>query len=205
MRNDKFETKLWTQYYLNREKFKQPSPLLEVAIRHLPRHGTKCALDLGSGNGNDSLFLLKQGFCVHAFDAQRAAIARLKRVTPKRFKSHLKTRVIRFEDIRRPDLPELSIVNASLSIFYSRRSSFGQLWRNLSYKLHTGGIFCGQFIGPHDSWAPKVGMTALARNELLRILNESQIIELTENENDSGMLAGNAKHWHIFHVIACKR
>lgn len=204
MPSQKFSQKLWNQYYSARKKIGLPSQLLRDAMKHSRKKNGGLALDLGCGTGADAIHLLKRGYEVHAFDAQSSAVRKLRKAAPKKFRNKLVTRVIRFENVRRRHLPQISILNASFSIFFCRRSSFFQLWRNLSSKIEPGGIFCGQFIGPRDSWAKEWGYTAVSRSELRKLFGGFDLIKFSESEDDSGTLTGNPKHWHIFTIIAQK-
>lgn len=66
-------------------------------------------------------------------------------------------------------------------------------------------MFCGEFLGVRDSWAKRPGYSALKKKELLGLLTDFKVLKFSENENDSGTLTGNPKHWHVYSVIARKR
>lgn len=205
MTSGKHDSKLWEKYYAAQNANRAPSSLLRKAIRRITARSIKTALDLGCGTGRDTHFLLSKGYRVYALDAQVGAISFLRKSIPARLRRQLSAGVIRFEHVRQRDLPQLSLINASFSIFFCRPSSFQQLWRNLTHRLEYGGIFCGQFIGPRDTWAKKRGYTAVSRNRLMRLLSNFEVIQLSEQEDDSGTITGMPKHWHLFTVIARKK
>src|SRR5207244_4263975 len=67
--------KSWKPYY-QEKLYKEPRPLLVKAIELIGKHGgkEKRALDLGAGAGNDTVFLLKNGWRVWANDVESEAI-----------------------------------------------------------------------------------------------------------------------------------
>lgn len=205
MASRKHDSKLWKQYYDVHRKNRRPSAVLREAIRYNRAVTVKSAIDLGCGTGNDTTFLLKRGYAVFSLDGQKTAIAILRKKVPKKFHSKLLTRVVRFETLRRRDLAPISILNASYSIFFCRRSSFGRLWRNLTGRIHPGGIFCGQFLGVRDSWSKRRGLTAHSKRELRKLFSDFDIIKLSEREDNSGTATGRPKHWHVYTVIARKK
>ncbi|NJP04477.1 MAG: methyltransferase domain-containing protein [Chloroflexaceae bacterium] len=68
----------WDDYYTNNEKpWLSPDPDLMAVAATLP---PGCALDLGAGEGADSLWLAQQGWAVTAVDFAPAAIATIQRL-----------------------------------------------------------------------------------------------------------------------------
>jgi len=70
--------------------------------------------------------------------------------------------------------------------------------------LPSGGRFSGQWYGPRDSWVERPGMTFLSRDEALALLQGLELEMFEEEESDGVTPRGNAKHWHIFHIVAKK-
>ena len=68
-------TDYWDQYYRNQICSTQPSPFAQY-VATLVEPG-KTLIDLGCGNGRDSLFFAKQGMQVVAIDLSRSAIDQL--------------------------------------------------------------------------------------------------------------------------------
>ena len=65
----------WERYYAEVDGMDQPSTFAQATLNRLPEGCT--VVELGCGNGRDSLFFAQNGFIVHAFDQCSSAIARL--------------------------------------------------------------------------------------------------------------------------------
>ena len=75
---------------------------------------------------------------------------------------------------------------------------FGNAWAQRSVP---GGRFAGQLIGPEDSWAGRHGTLIVGRAELDRLCSAYEIEMLEEERDDSVTPAGEAKRWHIWHLV----
>ena len=72
------DTTYWNNYYKeSRDTIAQPSPFAIQIAKYLDRG--KSILELGCGNGRDSLYFDKIGLCVTAIDASDKAISKLKK------------------------------------------------------------------------------------------------------------------------------
>ena len=69
-----------------------------------------------------------------------------------------------------------------------------------------GGIFTGQLFGTNDSWnVENSGMSFHTRSEAAGYFAKFEIRELTEEDHPGTTKLGDAKHWHIFHIVARQR
>jgi tellurite methyltransferase len=84
------------------------------------------------------------------------------------------------------------------------RERFHDLWQRIREALPVGGCFSGQWYGVRDSWQGRAGITFLERDEALGLLDGLEIQMFEEEETDGVTPRGNAKHWHIFHIVARK-
>ncbi len=66
----------WERYYAELDGLTQPSTFAQYALRHIPDGCT--VVELGCGNGRDSLFFAQNGFTVLALDQCKSAIELLK-------------------------------------------------------------------------------------------------------------------------------
>jgi tellurite methyltransferase len=190
----KRENPYWERYY-NMMQSKPPSELLMQAISLSLRK--EFALDLGCGAGNDTKFLLEQGFEVTAIDKDLHAIRRLLQW------KHPLLHVIHssFEDA---DLLQnkYDLVNAQLALPFNPPETFVDVFTCVKGSMRSGGIFTGHFLGIHDAWN-KTGnvMTFLTRQEVEQLLQDLHILFLEEKERDRFTMMG-PKHWHVFEIIA---
>jgi SAM-dependent methyltransferase len=179
---------------------------LITALDRFDREGQPpgLAVDLGCGEGRDTLELLRRGWRVLAIDNQAEAIERLRSRLPEADGPRLETAVARYEDAV---WPPCELVNASFSIPHTEPSAFPGIWSKVAQSIREGGRFAGQFFGVHDSWASKPdGMTRTyhTREEVESMLRAFQVEQLEEIERPGKNALGEPKYWHVFHVVARK-
>jgi len=185
----------WEDYYRNTEG-RPPRPTLTVALDRFPAPGF--AVDLGCGEGRDTIELLRRDWRVLAIDSEPAAIAGLTARRDLPPGSRLETRVARFEDAAWPDA---DLVNASFTLFFCPAGTFAPLWRKIVGTLKPGGRFAGHLLGENDSWARRRNVVVHTKAALDRLLDGLQV-EMHEIEETDGVTPrGEAKHWHIHHLV----
>ncbi|NJM73275.1 MAG: class I SAM-dependent methyltransferase [Scytonema sp. RU_4_4] len=163
---------------------------------------SRFAVDLGCGEGRDTVELLRGGWRVLAIDGEAEAIARLLE-RPDLNHQLLETRVVLFQDIVLPE--SVDLVNASFSLPFCPPKSFPSLWEKIVSSLRSGGRFCGQLFGNHDSWAIYTSMNHHTRQQLEILLQPFEIEMLQEEDHPGKTAIGEEKHWHIFHIVARKK
>jgi len=191
----------WASYY---EKLRERPPR-RTLIAALDRFGVgsadALAVDLGCGDGRDVIEMLRRGWRVVAIDAEPEALKQLQaRPLPPGYE--LTPIQARFEDLPLPI--GLSLVNSSFAMPLCEPEAFQRLWERIREALPTGGRFSGQWYGPRDSWVGRPGMTFVGRDEALALLDGLELEMFEEEEDDGVTPRGNAKHWHIFHIVARK-
>jgi SAM-dependent methyltransferase len=160
------------------------------------------AVDLGCGEGRDTVELLRRGWHVLAIDANPEGIEYLLSRQDLPQSDHLKTCVSNFEDA---DWYEADLVNASFSLPFCPPESFPNLWSQIVRSLHPGGRFAGQLFGNRDDWATIPGRSHHTRPEVEALFQSFEIEVFEEEEHDGQTALGQPKHWHLFHIVACKR
>ena len=159
------------------------------------------AIDLGCGEGRDSVELLRRGWRVLAMDGEEEGISRLLS-RPDLKVEKLDTLICRFEDLEFPD--NVDLINASFSIIFCLPEAFSQLGEKIKLSLIKGGCFCGQFLGERDTWASSPLTNAHTREQVEQLLTDFEI-ELLEEEEHPGKTALEVeKYWHLFHIVARK-
>src|SRR5690606_8859878 len=114
------------------------------------------AVDLGCGEGRDTVEMLRRGWRVLALDRSPDAIARLP--------EHERLEA-RQADFTEAELPQADLVNASFCLFICPPDAFGAMWARIVAALRPGGRFSGQLLGPQDSWVGRPGLTFHAKAE----------------------------------------
>ena len=188
---------MWTNFY-NITKHHPHWELLERAAALFGQPGR--ALDLGAGAGRDTRFLLARGWSVTAVDREAEAVALLAQLPDERL------RVVQssFEDFDYGH-EVYDLVSAQFALPFNPRTSFDDVVARIKDSLKPGGIFTGQFFGIHDQWnTPDTSMTFLTRGQVDELMSDMQVIELREEEHMGKTANGEAKYWHVFHIIAKK-
>ncbi len=199
------DSSIWPRYY-DAVSGREPRDLLRRLITLLDERGIagrgRQAIDLGCGDGTDAIALLGQGFDVLAVDGHEEAIARLRARLPLASAIRLETQVASFETMA---LRPADIIFASLSLPFCRPAAFPWVWLKIAGLLRPGGWFAGHFFGVRDSWATRSEMTFHTAGQLRALLAPFTIEFFSEEERDGSTALGEAKHWHLFSVIAEKR
>ena len=171
-----------------------PWPRLVRAVSLLGHTGE--ALDLGCGGGRDTRYLLAHGFQVTAVDNEAASLAALADLPRERLHLIQST----FEDF---SFTSYDLINAHFALPFTRKEQFPTVFARLKASLQPGGIFVGQFFGVNDTWNTlETTMTFLTREQAHTQLAGLEIIEFEEEDQDGMTARGEAKHWHVYHIIA---
>jgi tellurite methyltransferase len=187
----------WTEYYDAQEDGREPRELL-VRVLDAFGPGAHEAVDLGCGQGFDTLEMLRRGWSVLAVDAEPEGIRRLLARVPDDLRPRLDARVARMEDV---ELPPVDLVWASFSLFFCPPERFDGLWGKIRAAIRPGGRVAGHLLGDRDTWAPDDDITAHTREAALERLAGLEIERFDEEEEDGEACSG-PKHWHVFHLAA---
>lgn len=191
----------WASYY----RQLRDRPPRRTLLAALDAFGAKppgaLAIDLGCGDGRDVVEMLRRNWRVIAVDAEPEALRQLQArglpgggdVTPI---------TARLEEVPIP--LGVHLVNSSFAMPLCPPEAFFRTWARLREALPAGGRFSGQWYGVRDSWVGRHGMTFVGRDEALAHLDGMAIEMFEEEESDGVTPRGNAKHWHIFHIVARK-
>jgi SAM-dependent methyltransferase len=190
----------WLRYYAAAGDAPRETLLEALALIEAEGRAPGAAVDLGCGTGRDTLELLRRGWRVVAVDAEPAAIDALRsHPDAVEHESALETVVAQFDEVA---LPRAELVNASVALPFCRPPVFGAVWAAVCSSLRPGGRFCGHLFGDRDGWAPAPDMTFHSQTEVEALLDGFEIERLDEVEEDGRTAVGDAKHWHVFHVVA---
>jgi tellurite methyltransferase len=162
------------------------------------------AVDLGCGDGRDTVELLQRGWQVLAIDGESKAFHRLLQCPiPPDQQDHLQTQLARFETLTL--LSSVDLINASFCLPFCPPASFPALWQTLVAALNPGGRFCGQLFGERDSWAAYSDRSHHTYQQVQTLLQPFATEWLVEEEHPGVTAIGEAKHWHLFHIVARKK
>ena len=159
------------------------------------------AIDLGCGEGRDTLELLRRGWRVLAVDAVPEAFEHLVPRVPAEQRARLQTRLGTMEDLR---LPPCDLLNASYTLPFCAPDQFEAMWRKLVASVRSGGRLAGQLFGDRDDWARCGDRCHFTRAQVERLYADFVWESFREEEHDESDSTG-VKHWHVFHIVARKR
>lgn len=183
----------WEEFY-QLTKTNPPWPRLVRAVSLLGHAGE--ALDLGCGGGRDTRYLVAQGFEVTAVDSEAASLAALADLPRERL--HLVQST--FEDF---SFMSYDLINAHFALPFTQKAQFSAVFARLKATLKPGGVFVGQFFGINDTWnTPETTMTFLTQEQAHAELAGLEIVEFEEEDQDGTTARGEAKHWHVYHIVA---
>lgn len=190
----------WASYYA-KTGARPPRETLLFALARFGDAAPGFAVDLGCGNGRDTIELLRRGWRVLAVDAEPAAIDGLRARPDLPADARLETRVARFEDA---ELPPADLINSSFALPLCPPDKFRVMWERIRAALRPGGRLSCQLYGPRDSWAGDPTITHLSRDGVDVLLDGFEVEHFREEEDDSTTPRGTPKHWHLFHIVARK-
>lgn len=190
----------WDEYY-QKIQGREPRQLLLDVLQKYQTGESLQAIDLGCGDGTETVALLSRGWQVLAVDGEEAGIKRLMDKVPQDARVRLQTQAAKFEEVI---LPTADLIHASYSIPFCHPGLFPALWEQIVNVLNSNGRFAGQFFGVHDSWANEPDMTFHTEAQV-RAMLDSLEIEYFHEQDEDGEASSGPKHWHVFTAIARKQ
>lgn len=196
----------WHSHFQKR-LYQEPRPLLMQALEIYDKsaHKEKTALDLGAGAGNETAFLLQNGWTVWANDREKESIEIIgsrKDVLP--YKNKLTLIQKSFTDIPWENLPSFSLICAIYALPFIDKNNFHTTWNAIVNHLETNGILAVSLFGnQHDvfGWWEKRSMSFFTKQQVLDLLKnfDIKIFEEFCEKNDEDVME------HIFTVVAQKK
>lgn len=196
--------KSWTPYY-QEKLYQKPSPLVIKAVDFFDSSlGDKKALDVGAGVGNDTAFLLSNGWHVWANDIEQEAIDIIgSREDIKSYRNNLTLITASFTQLPWKEFPKFNFIYAAYSLPFVEPNAFMEVWQEIVNNLPAGGIFAGHFLGIDHSgfnWWAKRNMTLLKKEEVLNLFSAFKI-EFFEEKHQKD---ARGVFDHSFNIIAKK-
>ena len=188
----------WKAYY-DAVANRSPRKTILTALAAFKQPGV--AIDLGCGDGRDTVEILRQNWAVLAIDKEPEAIQRL-RAHPIVNRDRLATQIISFEQLQLPQ--PVDLINASFSLPFCSPDDFPYLWNQIYNSLVPGGRFCGHLFGDRDSWKNSKLINTFTLQQVETLLQPYAIELLEEEEHPGKTPLGEDRYWHIFHIVARK-
>lgn len=78
------------------------------------------------------------------------------------------------------------------------------MWARVVSSVRPGGRFSGQLFGIRDGWAANPSLTFHDARQARALFDGLELERFDEEEREGQLVTGEAKHWHVFHVVARK-
>lgn len=185
----------WPGYYRS-TLGRAPRPLFDHAMEHAGPPGQ--AVEIGSGDGTETLALLAAGWRVLAIDpTPEAADVLLPRVP-----SHARERLaVVTASAHVAALPPMDLLYSGYSLPFLAPPEFTVAWSAIRAALRPAGIVAVNLFGPNDTWATNPGMSFFDRPKIAELLDGLDLLALDEIDRDGDSFSG-PKHWHVFDIVA---
>lgn len=187
------------KYYDSTQKDK-PHKNIKHFINNI---GTKptIAIDLGCGQGNDVLFLIKHGWKVLGIDRENVE----KRIRKRLSNNEQLLFNFKLQNFEELESFKADLIVANFSLSFCNNKKFMNTWKTIEKSISSEGYFVGNFLGNNDSWVEtKSEMTFFTKEEIEKLFKNFKIINFNEIETDKATALGSQKHWHFFDIIAKK-
>ena len=198
--DERVHTYDWVAYYTNVAN--RPPRATVILANKLSENmsGEKYALDLGSGSGRDTKFLLENDWSVLAIDGEKVGINTLLQSIGGKYKEKLETQVRTFEKLKLNQ--RFDLINSSYALPFCKPEYFPDLWMKITEAIKIGGMISGHLFGIHDQMAKNTNMNFHSKEDVSKLFENFQFEFFEEEEKDGPTASDNIKHWHIFHIVA---
>jgi SAM-dependent methyltransferase len=192
----------WDAYYRH-TRGREPRPLFAKGMAAVADAGILPgrAVEIGFGDGTETLALLDAGWHVTAIDPTAVAADALRATVPPAVAARLEIITATAQDT---DLPAFDLLYAGYALSFIRREAFRRFWAHVRDRLRPGGLLVVNIFGVRDSWAEDPDMTFIARGDVERMVEGLEAIAIDEEDQDGDSFAGR-KHWHVFDIVARRR
>ena len=189
----------WAAYYRHTRE-REPRPLFGKGMAAVAEAAIEPgqAVEIGFGDGTETLALLGAGWRVVAIDPTAVAATALRAAASPADAGRLEIRTSTAEDA---DLPPFDLLYAGYALSFISPGGFRAFWRRVRARLRPGGFLIVNIFGVRDTWAGDPAMTFVARDEVYRMIQGLEVIALDEEDVDGDSFSG-PKHWHVFDIVA---
>jgi SAM-dependent methyltransferase len=189
----------WPAYYRH-SSGREPRPLFTKGMALAGEAGVRPgqAIEIGFGDGTESLALLRAGWRLLAVDPTPQAAEYLREQAPADVADRLDIRTAPAQAV---ELPPFDLLYAGYALSFLETNDFRRFWTGVRAVLRPGGIVIVNVFGVRDTWAGDTFMTFVNRDAVERMAAGLEILALDEEDVDGDSFVG-PKHWHVFDLVA---
>ena len=189
----------WAAYYRHTIG-REPRPLFlkGMAAVAAARVTPGQAVEIGFGDGTETIALLDAGWRVLAIDQAHQAEEVLRPRVPADTMDRLEVRIASAAAI---GLPPIDLIYAGYALSFLAPDAFRRFWAEVRAVLRPGGFVVVNVFGVRDTWAGDAFMTFVDRDTVDRMVAGLEVIAIDEEDADGSSFVGD-KHWHVFDIIA---
>lgn len=174
-----------------------PRPLFKrVRSIYLAEGATRTAVDLGCGDGTETLAMLDDGLLVTAVDASPSSIQRVFERAGSR--SGLRTIQARLEEV---ELPDNDLVYSGLTLPFCHPDEFPALWDRVCGSLLPNGLIAVHLFGDRHGWM-REEMTFVTNDQVEELVTGLAVVDLREIDEVMPSATGDKVRMHIFDLVA---
>lgn len=189
----------WVAYYRHTQG-RVARPIFDKGMAAVSAAGIEPgeAVEIGFGDGTETLALLGAGWHVTAIDPTPEAATALRSNVPPGDAGRLEIRTATAEEA---NLPPFDLLYAGYALSFIKPVAFRAFWRRVRAQLRPGGFLIVNVFGVRDTWAGDPAMTFVSRAEVFRMIQGLEVIAVDEEDQDGNSFSG-PKHWHVFDIVA---
>lgn len=192
--------------YIERTKNREPRKFLVKLVEKLEPAN---AIELGIGAGNETRFLLEQGWKVLAIDINQESKNQVDNQLDENLQKNFLFKNQRFEELKL-EKDSCDLLVAFDSLHFCNKKYFDEFFKNVLEAIKPKGYFVGNLLGINDSWRQtrEDYMPFFTKEEIINLFSEFEIGEngIIESERDGKTaVEGHSKHWHSFFIKAKKK
>jgi tellurite methyltransferase len=208
------QIEVWDKKWSRVTKPLAQTPFAELVLKKTNGKNYKTLLDIGAGDGKDSIYFAKNGLKVTATDFSNIAIRRLNKQVKEeglKIKSFVKdTKELYFEE-------KFDVIYSNLAMHYFTDKKTKEIIKNLNQMLNKGGLLCikcksiediqygkGEEIEKNMFLIKGKRMHLFSEDYMKEILEEFTIIHLKSYKDIHIMMEGNEVMSGFIEAIAKK-
>jgi len=159
------------------------------------------AIDLGCGEGYDSIYLIKNNWNVIAIDLFVEVIKKLTKKLDVNFKDNLTIKRQEFENL---DIPKADLILANYSISYCKKEKFNLLINKIIESIKLNGRFAGIIYGEDDYRKDFEYMSFMTKEQFYKVFGEKFEIEIFREWRKKNIIKDTERINHTYEFIIRK-